>query len=669
MNENASPSTPSTPRALPRARRSFPRATALALALACTAACAFGQAPAKSVSVRDDHKVEGSLVGRRVVSLNGRVVSDADEPVAGLEVVASPLGADSELFPLVARATTDAKGAFALQLDDGLYSVSVLGRGADAKPRTALVPRARPAEGATCELAYQDVDLPFGGNVVGADGAGVKGALVHVERREDGAMFHAETDAEGRFAITLPRGTWHAFAESNGLRSDWQDRVGPTGHRLTLASPLTTVGGVVSKELAAELGAALALARTAPPGERMDVAASPIDAGALAKQLGSARVVGLGDALRGTHEELAFGAELFRALVEQHGVQLLAIDAPFGEVWNLNAWVLEGKGDGDALFRELSWGGWSCAEFQALVQWMRAWNADDKHEKKLQLVGLDVTHTRASALLLTDFYPRADMIGGQRFASWMAAFRSVNDKGLPPYERFDEEDRESLRLMMNDLVGVFPDEHDNYVQRVPEAEYQIAHQHVRTLGACEEVLRLAGQGWTTRDRERFMPERLDWMLARCGEGAKAMVWARNAFVGVQGEAEYGSFGWYLKQKHGDAYATIALCVGAGRARLPDGTIETKGNAPAAEFALAEPVPGTLEEAFARTGKPAGIVDLKKLDAKGAARVWLATEHLRRSLDVAWYGELSLLRRGTTLAEFDRVAWLGAAHPATPLPAK
>ena len=202
MNENASPSTPSTPRALPRARRSFPRATALTLALACTAACAFGQAPAKSVSVRDDHKVEGSLVGRRVASLNGRVVSDADEPVAGLEVVASPLGADSELFPLVARATTDAKGAFALQLDDGLYSVSVLGRGADAKPRTALVPRARPAEGATCELAYQDVDLPFGGNVVGADGAGVEGSSTVRSKRMLYTMGPGDTTGVGK---VIPR--------------------------------------------------------------------------------------------------------------------------------------------------------------------------------------------------------------------------------------------------------------------------------------------------------------------------------------------------------------------------------------------------------------------------------------------------------------------------------
>ena len=81
MNENASPSTPSTPRALPRARRSFPRATALALALACTAACAFGQAPAKSVSVRDDHKVEGSLVGRRVAGRRGMRLTEFRQPL------------------------------------------------------------------------------------------------------------------------------------------------------------------------------------------------------------------------------------------------------------------------------------------------------------------------------------------------------------------------------------------------------------------------------------------------------------------------------------------------------------------------------------------------------------------------------------------------------------
>lgn len=644
-------------------------------ALVLLTACATAQTPPKVVSLAGDHKTTlGTPVQGRAPTaiVSGKLLPAANQPVAGVTIVASPLGADTELFPIAGTTETDAQGEFDLRLDEGLYSISVLARGADAQPVAALLARERAVTtwtGARCELAQTEVDLPMAGTVTSADGQPGAGARVHVERREDGALLHAEADAQGRFALTLPRGTWHAFAERGNLRSEWQDRVGPTGHKLVLAPQSIDFRAPAPQDVVGELASALAYAKPADGAARANAAELPIDVAAFAKELSTARVVGLGDAMRGTHEEFAFGAQLFRALVEQHGFQLLALDAPFGELWNLNAWLLSGQGDGDALLRDVSWGEWTTVELQELLRWMRAWNADEKHAKKLQVVGLDVMHTRATAVLLTDYYPRADEVGGVRFSGWMAAFRTVNDKGQPPYERFDAEDRESLRLMMSDLVSVYPDERDNYTKRVSVAEYEIAGQHIRTLGACEEVLRLAGQGWTTRDRERLMPERIDWMLARCGEGAKAMVWTRNALAGVQGEAEYGSLGWWLKHQHGDAFTSIAVCVGAGAARMPDGTIETKGNPPPAEFQLAEPLVGTVENALLLTGKAAGIVDLRKLPPTSAARAWLASERLRRSLDGAWRGELSLLRRGAPLAEFDRIAWLRDAHAARPIAAK
>ncbi|MBK7878359.1 MAG: erythromycin esterase family protein [Planctomycetes bacterium] len=640
----------------------FAHASRALAMVAVLAACASAQAPTKDVSVAGDHVVKhGGAGSERAATavLSGKLLPSANLSVAGVTIVASPLGADAELFPVAGSTETDANGEFDLRVDEGLYSISVLERGAEAKTHAALLARERAVAswtGARCELARAEVDLPMAGSVTSEDGTPAMGARVHVERREDGAMLHVEADAKGAFAITLPRGTWRAFAERGALSSEWQDRVGPAGHKLVLASRAANLRAPAPAAVVDELAAALAHAK-APAGDRVAANELPLDVAALAKELSAARIVGVGDALRGTHEELAFGAQLFRALVEQHGFQLLALDAPFGELWNLNTWLLTGEVDGDALFGALSWGEWTTVELQELLRWMRAWNADEKHTKKLQVVGLDVLHTRATAVYLTDYYPRADMVAGQRFSGWMAAFRTVTDKGLPPYERFDEEDRESLRLMMSDLVSVYPDERDNYTQHVSVAEYEIAGQHIRTLGACEEILRLGGQGWTTRDRERFMPERLDWMLARCGEGAKAMVWARNALVGVQGEAEFGSLGWWLKHQHGDAFTSLAVCVGSGNARLPDGTVETKGNPPPATFKLAEPAPGTLEHAFAATKKPAGVVDVRRLPEKGAARAWLGAEHLRRGLDGGWRGELTLLRRAATGGEFDRVVWV------------
>lgn len=639
------------------ARRSsaFGRGERAFVFVALLAGCAWAQAPASEAKSRAE--AERVYMG----SIHVTALDAERRPLSGATIVASPVGAELELFPVVARTEAEFDGSASLALPDGLYSLSVLVRGVQAEPVATWVAGRRPAgswTGPPVELLSAPVDLPFAGAVLLPDGKPAAAAFVHVERREDGVVLHAETDGEGKFGMTLPRGTWRAFAESKGLRAEWQDR-GPSNHRFALAVLANDVLAPVPAPVVAELASALGSRK---PDGALDVAA-------LAKELGSARVVGVGDALRGAHEELQFGAELFRALVEGHGFQLLALDAPFGEVWSLNGWVLDGKGDVEELLRGVTWGEWQRVEVLELLRWMRAWNADEKHVKKVQVVGLDVMHTRAAALFMTEFYPRADVIGGQRFSGWMTSFRTVNEKGLPPYERFDEEDRTSLRLMMSDLVGVFPDEHDNYLVHVSEEEFQVAHQHVRTLGACEEVLRLAGQGWTTRDRERFMPERLKWMLARCGEGAKAMVWGRNGVVGVQGEAEFGSLGWWLRSEYGGGFAGVAVCVGEGKVVLPDGTVETKGNPPPAEFGLAAPVGGSVEDALRRVGGGVGVLQVAKLPEKGVARAWLGGERLRKGIDDAWRGELGLYRRGVPAAEFDWVVWLPRVTAAKPLPAK
>src|SRR5262245_36879852 len=56
----------------------------------------------------------------------GLVRDAAGQPRAGAEVVASPLGAEAELFAVSARATSDAQGRFELALEPGMYVLSTI---------------------------------------------------------------------------------------------------------------------------------------------------------------------------------------------------------------------------------------------------------------------------------------------------------------------------------------------------------------------------------------------------------------------------------------------------------------------------------------------------------------------------------------------------------------
>jgi hypothetical protein len=98
------------------------------------------------------------------VQLGGKLSDAAGQPRAGAVVVASPLGAEPELFAISARATSDAQGRFQLELEPGVYTLSTI---ADASTPTcalsAAIQVAADAKPAECALAPGPADLPFAG--------------------------------------------------------------------------------------------------------------------------------------------------------------------------------------------------------------------------------------------------------------------------------------------------------------------------------------------------------------------------------------------------------------------------------------------------------------------------------------------------------------------------
>lgn len=580
-------------------------------------------------------------------------------PLAGATVVASAVGAQPDIVAIAARATADSAGRFELALAPGAYTLSTFAT--VARPVSALSAALTVPPGsalAEVVLATGNADIPFAGTVLGVDGKAVADAFVHCERREDGVLLHALTDAHGAYAFVLPRGTWRALAERGDARSEWVDRRAPDGNTLALAAapnvlaaPSEAVLNALKKDVA----------RWAAP------LPSPAELVTLAGKVASARIVALGDALRGTREELTLGAQLFRVLAEQHGFQLLALDAPFGEIWRVNEHLLTGAGDPTELVRGISWGDWSRDELVELVRWMRAWNADAAHTRKLQLTGLDMSHPAVAAARLQEFYPKVDPTTGARFAAWLGPFRQVNELGFPRYDKLEEHERTGIRFMLSDLVEVWNDVKEEYVKRSSEDEVDVASAHLRTIDQCEKLLRQSAEGWTTRTREQYMHDNLEWALARCGADAKALVLAHNGITGVAGEAEFGSFGAWLRGAHEASYVSIAVCTGSGKAFAADGTAGTKPPRAPQTFTLAAPLAGTLEAALASTGAPGGVLDLRALDAGDAAHTWLSAPRAWRNLDGAWQSELALLRSGVPASEFDLVVWIATVTPARPLP--
>ena len=105
----------------------------------------------------------------------------------------------------------------------------------------------------------------------------------------------------------------------------------------------------------------------------------------------SVALLGFGEALHGGEELLVLRNQLFQRLVEAHGYSAIAIESSFPRGPIINEYVL---GRGPASYEAVQDTGFShgFGTFEAnreLVEWMRHYNADPAHPRKLQFYGFD----------------------------------------------------------------------------------------------------------------------------------------------------------------------------------------------------------------------------------------------------------------------------------------
>ena len=105
----------------------------------------------------------------------------------------------------------------------------------------------------------------------------------------------------------------------------------------------------------------------------------------------SVALLGFGEALHGGKELLVLRNQLFQRLVEAYGYSAIAIESSFPRGPIVNEYVL---GHGPASYAAVRDTGFShgFGKFEAnreLVEWMRHYNADPAHQRKLQFYGFD----------------------------------------------------------------------------------------------------------------------------------------------------------------------------------------------------------------------------------------------------------------------------------------
>lgn len=386
----------------------------------------------------------------------------------------------------------------------------------------------------------------------------------------------------------------------------------------------------------------------------------------LAAVIGGARVVALGEPTHGAHEPLAFRNRLFTWLVQQQHFSAIAIESGLCESQDAYDFVLGGPGDAAGVTRRsLTWGFGAYAENVELIRWIRAWNSDPRHARKVGFYGIDLCGGDEAGLpgagialskILTYFTRAAPDSARDARAVLESYLPQFTDKAYPA---LPEVDRRRLRGALAELRTVLVRRRD-VLAASSAADYEWALQDVVAAQSLEHTLSLwprhASATAVSADsyesfaaRDAAMADNVRWVLEREGPSGRILVFAHDGHV-QNGSARGGLWnvyprapavmGKHLRSMFGGDLLIIGASAGDDDAGLPAVVHHHDG----------------LDEALAAVGLPAFVLDLRTARDAPAIHAWLAQP---RSLRANFTTEFEL----SPADAFDALVFFATLTPA------
>jgi erythromycin esterase len=330
--------------------------------------------------------------------------------------------------------------------------------------------------------------------------------------------------------------------------------------------------------------------------------------------VGEATVVALGEATHGTREFFQLKHRMLEFLATDMGFTVFAIEANLPEAFAVDDYVLTGRGDPAKALAGLYFWTWDTEEVLGMIRWMRAYNEDSAHLKKLRFYGVDM---------------QTDTVAYAQAKAWL--------EGVDPQEAAkliwlkDEMAKLPLRQSGKQTEGegkawaTIAQELEALVTRLEskggasgDFDRQRQNLHVLAQRAASQANSAAGY----KVRDESMATNLRWIQAR-EHGAKVVLWAHNMHIRLNPPSSRSipSMGWYLRQSLGKAYLPIGFAFSEGGFQAMSGDPNHRG---LHTFEVKPRELNTLDLALAATGHQVLALDLRARPKEGPVKRWLET---------------------------------------------
>ncbi|NVB82767.1 MAG: DUF1416 domain-containing protein [Kofleriaceae bacterium] len=565
------------------------------------------------------------------IVLAGNVLDPSGAPAAGAEVTLIDLEQE-----IARHVQADGQGHFELPVLAGKWGLSAHRTGAVG---AFVAQRQYATDTKDLKIALaKDGGVTVRGKVTQKVAPGTY-VQVSPFSQNDADLFAVPIAADGTFSAVLPRSDKYYVTliggGSSGQFERKDDRVDVVLETPSLDPPPAEVVEYIGKQ-----GIAL---KTVEAGNGLD------DMAPLAKLVGKAKIVALGEATHGSREIFQMKHRLLEYLVEKQGFSVFALEANQPECRVINDYVLNGKGTAKEALAGIYFWTWNTEEVLAMIEWMRAYNADAKHKTKVQFAGFDmqtsrVAHANVAAAVKKAAPDRADAL----LAPIAPLGESMSQQAV---KNLSPDQRKALTAALAALKPV-----------LAKADPDTRHD-VRVL---EQAAAMYMDETAFDARDRAMAENVGWLLDTTK--ARIVVWAHNGHISkflpaAENAATFKNMGSVLKAKYKADYLPIGFVFGQGSFQAMDWTKKSRR--------LGEASIGPAPEhygsaAFAKTGKPLLVLDLRTLPKRGKVAEWFAAKHPFREIGAVWQGEPAMTFLQALPPVYDAVIYIDKTTRARPI---
>jgi erythromycin esterase len=376
------------------------------------------------------------------------------------------------------------------------------------------------------------------------------------------------------------------------------------------------LSGVPGEVTAWMKSAAIPLQGTSPEGGVEDM--EPLGAA-----IGDARIVAMGEETHGTHEFFQLKHRMLKYLVEKKGFTVFGLEANWPESLAINDYVVNGNGDPAEALDGLYFWTWNTEEMLDMIRWMRKYNADPKHTKKVKFFGFDMQVAHVAARNAQMYLEKVDAVEGKAAAALFApvsnAARERESATIKP-KIFWQKMEERIEY----LIEQFESRKKAYLGASSMEEWALARHNLEIVREAAEQYSVDQSG-SISPRDQAMAENVKWILDQEGPEAKMMIWAHNGHVSTAPLGDGESMGMALRKMYGDEMVVCGLSFGQGSFQALQ-----KGKG-LREFKVGAAIPGSLDAALAGTGIPVFAIDLRNAPRSGVVGDWLNLGQVMRSI--------------------------------------